>query len=184
MITLRNRMWAIGALCGTLAMATPTVAATAKARSGPGWLTRLLARTAATRDARGQFKQLVASNPALQVQYTGQKRGVGVVTGMGLGYGGIGLWTIAASQMASSPDPVGEAAMGVLEATAGGFIAWGSNRMRDMARGNTVRFALANGFRVPAALVRTMKQGGARFGEFSAKDIAQYKLNPGSNRRR
>jgi hypothetical protein len=161
-----------------LALAPPASAA-AKAKPAAGWFTRFLARTAATRDARTQFGQFVKEHPELSAQYIGNKKGAGLSS------------TIGAVAVVGSPEFVvhgGALSTGtpydfvpMAGVAASGIFFWQlGNLIRDGARGNTVRFAMANGYRVPAQLVRTMKQAGDRFGGFSDKEIAPFKLKPQS----
>jgi hypothetical protein len=167
-------MGGIGALCVMLAFAAPAVAATATAKPAGGFLTRFLRRTAATWNARRQFKQFLTAHPELEVQYRGNKKGAGVSTAMGI--------VAEAGSYGMAANPLGGGAAVYVPATAvglgGTYFVYLGNVIRDMARGATVRFAAANGYKVPATLISTMKQAGERFGEFDAKAIAAAKLAP------
>jgi hypothetical protein len=158
----------------TLAAAptTPALAAKATAKPGKSWLSRY----AATRTARSGFSRWMKNEEQLNRQYAANKsmeagRGTGFITGLGLGTAGMGV-AIGDSYGMSGPVGVEIAGMfGLL----GYWAVRNANAQRDLARGDTVRFALANGFKVDRSIISAMKQSG-RFGAFDAKTIAAFKL--------
>jgi hypothetical protein len=164
----------------------PALAAKAKAQAKPGqsWLSRY----AATRTARGEFNRLIKREDLLNRQYAANKSvqtgyGTGLATGAGVGFAGIGL--AMGDAFLRPPEPSVVAAVevtGVMGMFASVLFARAST-LRDQARGETVRFALANGFKVDRSLISAMKQSG-RFGAFDAKTIAAYKLQPKPKKRK
>jgi hypothetical protein len=161
--------------------ATPVWAA-AKAKPAGDIFTRAVGRYAAAHAARAQFKQLIKREEQLNRQYAGYKsaqvgEGTGVSTAVGLGMAGAGVWlTKLVADTAVRGVGVVETVTAALGVT-GLILVRDANARRDIARGNTVRFALANGFKVDRKLITEMNRSGG-FGKFDAAAIAPFRLHP------
>jgi hypothetical protein len=102
-------------------------------------------------------------------------RGTALSTGLGLSAMGFMGWL---AQSVAQMSTFGMYEAGIGGAAMGIPTILHANRDRDWARGDTVRFALANGFKIDRKLVTTMKQAGGRYGAFDGKTVAAFKLKP------
>jgi hypothetical protein len=158
-----------------------------KAKPVADSLTRWLGRYAATRTARAELHRLL-KDEQLHKQFVAAKSeeaGHGaavntILSGFMLAYGGLA----AAAAMNPYADDRGFAATIAVMASGVSAYEWSAaSRARDLARGDAVRFALANGFKVSRVLLGAMKQSG-RFGQFDRKSVAAFKLHPSSKKGR